>query len=76
MTVEQLLEEAEMLSKTWRYKEALHSSEEALQRDLHCLKALYGRASMLSTLDRDKEALPVYEELLRLEFLARKRRKR
>ncbi len=67
MTVEQLLEEAEMLCKTWRYKEALHSYEEALQRDPHCLKALYSRASMLSTLDRDKEALPVYEELLRLE---------
>lgn len=48
MTVEQLLEEAEMLCKTWRYKEALRSYEEVLQRDPQCLKALYGRASMLS----------------------------
>jgi tetratricopeptide (TPR) repeat protein len=67
MTVEQLLEEAEMLCKTWRYKGALHSCEEALQRDPHCLKALYSRASILSILDRSKEALPVYEELLSLE---------
>ena len=67
MTVEQLLEEAEMLCKTWRYKEALRSYEEVLQRDPHCLKALYGRASMLSILDRSKEALSVYEEILCLE---------
>lgn len=53
MTVEQLLEEAKMLRKTWRYKEALHAYAEALQREPHCLKALYSRASMLSTLDRD-----------------------
>ena len=67
MTIEQLLEEAKMLRKTWRYKEALRSYEEALRRDTHCLKALYGCASMLSSLDRPREALAVYEELLCLE---------
>src|SRR2546421_11384649 len=46
MTVEQLLEEARMLRKTWRYKEALRSYEEALQREPHCIAALYGRGSM------------------------------
>ena len=67
MTVEQLLDEAQMFEKTWRYHEALRSYEEALQRDSHCIAALHGRASMLSTLDRPREALVVYEELLRLE---------
>ena len=67
MTVEQVLEEARMFRKTWRYREALHSYEEALQRDPHCVAALRGRASMLSTLDRPREALVVYEELLHLE---------
>src|SRR6266567_2302470 len=33
MTVEQLLEEAKMLAKTWRYKEALVSYEQAIQCD-------------------------------------------
>src|SRR6266567_3761843 len=67
MTVEQVLDEAEMFEKTWRYREALRSYEEALQRDPHCIAALHGRASMLSTLDHPREALVVYEELLRLE---------
>ena len=67
MTVEQLLEEAKMLRKTWRYKEALRSYEEVLQRDPHSLKGLYGRAKMLRAIDRSKEALAVYEEILRLE---------
>jgi tetratricopeptide (TPR) repeat protein len=67
MTVEQLLEEARMLRKTWRYKEALRSYEEALQREPHCIAALHGRASMLTMLDRPREALVVYEEVLRLE---------
>jgi hypothetical protein len=43
MTVAQLLEEANMLDKTWRYKEALASYEQALQRDAGCLAAFYGR---------------------------------
>src|SRR6266487_640437 len=42
MTVEQVLEEARILEKTWRYKEALHSYEEALQREPHCIAALHG----------------------------------
>jgi tetratricopeptide (TPR) repeat protein len=67
MTVEQLLEEARMLRKTWRYKEALRSYEEILQREPHHIKALFGRASMLEMLDRLREALVVYEEVLRLE---------
>ena len=67
MTVEQVLAEAQMFEKTWRYCEALRSYEEALQRDPHCIEALYGRASMLSILHRPREALVVYEELLRLE---------
>jgi hypothetical protein len=67
MTVEQVLDEAEMFEKTWRYREALRSYEEALQREPGCIAALHGRASMLSMLDRPREALVVYEELLRLE---------
>ena len=67
MTVEQLLEEARLLRKTWRYKEALHSYEEALQREPHCTATLYGCGSMLSMLDRPREALVVYEEVLLLE---------
>ena len=35
MAVEQFLEEAQMFQKTWRYQEALHSYDEALQRELH-----------------------------------------
>ncbi len=64
MTVAQLLEEAKMLDKTWRYKEALASYEQALQRDAGCLAAFYGKGAMLSQLDRTREALAVYEEIL------------
>jgi len=39
MTVEQLLEEAKMLRKTWRYTEALSSYEEVLERSPDCLAA-------------------------------------
>src|SRR5579884_308362 len=67
MTVEQLLEEAEMLRKTWRYREALRSYDEALQREPHCIDILYKRGEMLEVLDRPHEALLVYEEILRLE---------
>jgi len=67
MTVEQVLAEAQLFEKTWRYREALRSYEEALQREPGCIAALHGRASMLSMLDRPREALVVYEELLRLE---------
>src|SRR6266571_4042681 len=67
MTVEQVLAEAQMFKKTWRYREALRSYEEALQREPGCITALHGRASMLSMLDRPREALVVYEEVLRLE---------
>ncbi len=67
MTVEQVLAEAEMFEKTWRYREALRSYEEALQRDPRCIAALHGRARMLSVLHRPREALAVYEELLHLE---------
>src|SRR6266566_9076819 len=67
MTVEQVLDEAQMFEKTWRYREALRSYEEALQRDPRCIAALDGRAGMLSILDRPREALIVFEELLRLE---------
>ena len=52
MTVTQLLEEAKMLDKTWRYKEALASYEQALQRDAGCLAAFYGKGEMLSQLSR------------------------
>jgi tetratricopeptide (TPR) repeat protein len=67
MTVEQLLEEAKMLRKTWRYKEALRSYDEALQRNPHRIDILYKRAEMLEALDRPNEALLVLEEILRLE---------
>jgi tetratricopeptide (TPR) repeat protein len=64
MTVAQLLEEAKMLDKTWRYKEALTSYEQALQRDTGCQEALYGKGEMLSQLGRPGEALAVYDEIL------------
>ena len=61
MTVDQLLEEAKMLDKTWRYKEALASYEQALQCDQGCLAALYGKAEMLRQLNRPEEAKAAYE---------------
>ena len=64
MTVEQLLEEAKMLDKTWRYKEALASYEQALQRDPRCLAALYGKGRVLCQLGRSKEELAVYDDIL------------
>src|SRR5260221_11849553 len=67
MTVAQLLEEAKMLDKTWRYKEALASYEQALQCDPGCLAAFYGKAEMLGQLDRTREALAVYDEILHLD---------
>jgi tetratricopeptide (TPR) repeat protein len=67
MTVQQLLEEAKMLDKTWRYKEALLSYEQALQGDAACLEAFYGKGEMLSRLDRTREALAVYDDILRLD---------
>src|SRR6266516_1421679 len=67
MTVAQLLEEAKMLDKTWRYKEALVSYEQALQRDPGCLEAFYGKGEMLSQLDRTREALAVYNDILQLD---------
>ncbi len=67
MTVEQVLDEARMFEKTWSYRKALRSYEEALLRDPRCIVALYGRASMLSILDHPRETLIVYEELLHLE---------
>jgi tetratricopeptide (TPR) repeat protein len=67
MTVEQLLEEAKMLDKTWRYKEALLSYEQALQRDPGCLAAFYGKGEMLSQLSRPEEALAVYDAILHLD---------
>src|SRR5947209_18247690 len=45
MTVDQLLDEAGMLRKTWRYQEALASYEQALQRDPDCLAAHQGRCN-------------------------------
>src|SRR5450755_333823 len=59
MTVEQVLVEAKMFEKTWRYREALRSYEEALQRDPRCAASLHDRASMLSILHRPREALAV-----------------
>src|SRR5260370_413338 len=67
MTVAQLLEEAKMLDKTWRYKEALASYEQAFQRDQGCQAALYGKGEMLRQLNRPAEALAAYEEILRLD---------
>src|SRR6266480_2810734 len=67
MTVAQLLEEAKMLDKTWRYKEALVSYEQALQHDQECLAALYGKGEMLRQLNRPAEAKAAYEEILRLD---------
>jgi tetratricopeptide (TPR) repeat protein len=72
MTVTQLLEEAKMLDKTWRYKEALVSYEQALQRDPGCLAAVYGKGEMLSQLGRPKEALAVYDDILRLDHTSAK----
>src|SRR6266516_203256 len=57
MTVEQVLDEAQMFEKTWRYREALRSYEEALGRDPRCLAAFHGRASMLSMLEHPRDAL-------------------
>ena len=56
-----------MLAKTWRYKEALFSYEQALRRDPGCLEALYGKGEMLSQLGRSREALAVYEDVLQLD---------
>jgi tetratricopeptide (TPR) repeat protein len=67
MTVAQLLEEASMLDKTWRYEEALLSYEQALQRDAGCLEAFFGKGEMLRQLDRTGEALAVYDDILRLD---------
>ncbi len=67
MTVEQLLEEAKMLDKTWRYKEALVSYEQVIQRDSRCLVAFYGKGEMLSHLSWPKEALAVYDEILQFD---------
>lgn len=53
-----------MLDKTWRYKKALASYEQALQRDPGCLAALYGKGEMLSQLSHSKEELTVYGEIL------------
>ena len=57
MTVAQLLEEARMLDKTWRYQEALLSYEQALQRDPGCLEAFYGKGEMLSQLGPDRRGV-------------------
>ncbi|HYU72629.1 MAG TPA: tetratricopeptide repeat protein, partial [Ktedonobacteraceae bacterium] len=70
MTVEQLLEEAAMLRKTWRYQEALASYEQALQRDPDCIAAHQGRCAMLRELGRRQEALLAYDELVRLDPLS------
>jgi tetratricopeptide (TPR) repeat protein len=67
MTVAQLLEEAKVLDKTLRYKEALTSYEQAIQCDQECLAALYGKAEMLRQLSRPEEALAMYKEILRLD---------
>jgi tetratricopeptide (TPR) repeat protein len=67
MTVAQLLEEAQMLDKTWRYKEALASYEGALMRDQGCLAALYGKGETLRHLNCPAEAKAAYEEVLRLD---------
>src|SRR3989442_1599411 len=69
MTVEQLLEEAAMLRKTWRSKEALASYEQALQRDPDCIAAHQGRCAMLKELGRRQEALLAFDELVRLDPL-------
>ncbi len=67
MTVAQLLDEAKMLDKTWRYKEALVSYEQALQRDPGCLEAFFGKGEMLSQVDRTREAFAVYNDILELD---------
>src|SRR5260370_8890828 len=67
MTVEQLLEEAAMLRKTWRYTEALASYEQSLHRDPHCIAAHRGRCAMLRELGRRQEAQLAYDELVRLD---------
>jgi tetratricopeptide (TPR) repeat protein len=67
MTIEQLLEEAKMLRKTWRYQEALRSYEEALQRDPTCLAAWFGKGEMLRNVNRPKEALAVYDQILHID---------
>lgn len=72
MTVEQLLEEAKMLDKTWRYKEALASYEQVLQCDPRSLAALYGKGEMLSRMDRSKDTLAIYDEIIHLDPTAAK----
>src|SRR5215469_6851859 len=67
MTVEQLLEEAEMLRKTWRYKEALSSFDQILQQEPECLEVLYKKASILHRTSHAQEALMTYEQILQLE---------
>src|SRR5579859_1693520 len=67
MTVEQLLEEAKMLRKTWRYEETLFSYEQILQQDPDCLVALYKKGAVLRQISRSKEALMTYEQILRLD---------
>ena len=64
MTVAQLLEEAKMLQKTWRYKLALTSYEEAIQHDPQCIDAYDGKATMLAFLHLPNKALEVYNFLI------------
>jgi|SRR5215467_2903863 len=67
MTVKQLFEEAMMLRKTWRYKEALSSYDQILQQEPACLEALYKKASILYQTSHAQEALMTYEQLLQLD---------
>ncbi|GHO96489.1 hypothetical protein KSF_065370 [Reticulibacter mediterranei] len=72
MTVEQLFEEAKMLRKTWRYKEALSSYEQILQQEPACLAALYKKASILYQTSHEQEALMAYERILQLDSASAK----
>jgi len=67
MTVEQLFEEAKMLRKTWRYKEALSSYDQILRQEPKCLEALYKKASILYQTSHAQEALMTYEQISQLD---------
>jgi tetratricopeptide (TPR) repeat protein len=72
MTVEQLFDEAKMLRKTWRYKEALSSYDQILQQKPACLEALYKKASILYQTSHAQEALMTYEQILQLDSASAK----
>jgi tetratricopeptide (TPR) repeat protein len=67
MTVKQLLEEAQMLRKTWRYKQALFSYEDAIQRNPQCVDAYLAIALIFTKhLKKYDQALKLLDKALKI----------